>query len=138
MNCVNPGPIESRMMQAINSGQPPDAREAHDKLAAAVPAGRDLLPNLPSFIRRVCSSFALRPNFGSPEAGVFRLFSRRRAGCADVIEQHNRRVLADRPMRAFFVVVLAPIRHLFSGICKAQEPVRVQALRPKAAVEGFQ
>ncbi len=28
------------MMQAINSGQPPDAREAHDKLAAAVPAGR--------------------------------------------------------------------------------------------------
>jgi hypothetical protein len=34
----------------------------------------DLLPDLPSFIRRVCSSFALRPNFGSPEAGVFRLF----------------------------------------------------------------
>src|SRR3954471_3255686 len=33
----------------------------------------DLLPNLPSFIRRVCSGFALRPFFGSPEAGVFRL-----------------------------------------------------------------
>lgn len=35
--------------------------------------GSDLLPNLPSFIRRVCSSFALRPNFGSPAVRVFRL-----------------------------------------------------------------
>src|SRR4051812_37567110 len=35
--------------------------------------GLDLLPNLPSFIRRVCSGFELRPFFGSPEAGVFRL-----------------------------------------------------------------
>ncbi len=40
VNCVNPGPIESRMMQAMNRGQSPDAKEAHDKLAATVPAGR--------------------------------------------------------------------------------------------------
>jgi hypothetical protein len=37
----------------------------------------DLLPNLPSFIRRVCSGYALRPFFGSPEAGVFRLIALR-------------------------------------------------------------
>jgi hypothetical protein len=36
-------------------------------------------------------------------------FSRWQAGCAIVVQQHNRRLLADRPMRAFFVVVLAPL-----------------------------
>lgn len=40
VNCVNPGPIESRMMQSIDSGQSPKAKEAHDKTAALVPAGR--------------------------------------------------------------------------------------------------
>jgi hypothetical protein len=29
-----------------------------------------------------------------------------------------------RPVRALFVVVLAAILHLFSGICKTQEPSR--------------
>ena len=40
-------------------------------------------------------------------------------------------------MRAFFVVVLTPILHLFSGVCKAQEPVRVQTFGSEATVEGF-
>jgi NAD(P)-dependent dehydrogenase (short-subunit alcohol dehydrogenase family) len=40
VNCVNPGPIESRMMQSINSGQAADAKAAHDATAAAVPAKR--------------------------------------------------------------------------------------------------
>ncbi len=34
------------------------------------------------------------------------------------------------------VVVSAPILHLFVGVGKRQEPVLVQALGPKAAVEG--
>ncbi len=54
-----------------------------------------------------------------------------------MIQQHDRRLLADRPMRAFFIVVLAPILQLFLGICKAQEPVGVQTFRSEAAVEGF-
>jgi hypothetical protein len=33
------------------------------------------------------------------------------------------------------VVVLAPILHLFSGVCKVQEPVRVQTLRPETTIE---
>ena len=40
-------------------------------------------------------------------------------------------------MRAFFVVVLAPILHFRAGVVKRQEPVRVQALGPEAPVEGF-
>ncbi|KSB88596.1 oxidoreductase [Caulobacter vibrioides] len=40
VNCVNPGPIESRMMQSINSGQDADAKAAHDATAGAVPAKR--------------------------------------------------------------------------------------------------
>src|SRR5215471_19875707 len=38
-------------------------------------------------------------------------------------------------MRAFFVVVLAPILHLFASVCKAQGPVCVQALGSEQAVE---
>ncbi len=37
---VNPGPIESRMMDSINAGQSPDAKAAHDAIAAIVPQGR--------------------------------------------------------------------------------------------------
>ncbi|MBO9707683.1 MAG: SDR family oxidoreductase [Caulobacter sp.] len=40
VNCVNPGPIESRMMQSINSGQAADAKAAHDATSAMVPAKR--------------------------------------------------------------------------------------------------
>ena len=83
----------------------------------------DLLPELSSFIGRICSGFAVRPFFGSPEAGVFRLFSRWRAGCAIVVQQRNRGSLPDRPVRAFLIVVLAPILQLFLRICKTQEPV---------------
>jgi hypothetical protein len=35
------------------------------------------------------------------------------------------------------VVVLASILHLFRRVGKRQDPVGVQALRPKAAIEGF-
>ena len=54
-----------------------------------------------------------------------------------MIQQHDRRLLADRPMRAFFIVVLAPILQLFLSIRKTQEPVGVQTFRSEAAVEGF-
>lgn len=40
-------------------------------------------------------------------------------------------------MRAFFIVVLAPNLHLFARICKAQEPMRVQAFSAETTVEGF-
>lgn len=40
VNSVNPGPIESRMMQSINSGQAADAKAAHDATSSAVPAKR--------------------------------------------------------------------------------------------------
>lgn len=37
---VNPGPIESRMMDSINAGQSPDAKAAHAAVAAMVPQQR--------------------------------------------------------------------------------------------------
>jgi hypothetical protein len=40
-------------------------------------------------------------------------------------------------MRAFPVIVLAPILHLFLSICKAKEPMSVQTFCPEAAGEGF-
>jgi NAD(P)-dependent dehydrogenase (short-subunit alcohol dehydrogenase family) len=40
VNCVNPGPIESRMMQSINGGQAADAKAAHDLTTSLVPAKR--------------------------------------------------------------------------------------------------
>ena len=53
----------------------------------------DLSPKLHPPMSRVLASFELRPFFGSPEAGVFRLISQRRAGCAVMIEQRNRGLL---------------------------------------------
>lgn len=38
-------------------------------------------------------------------------------------------------MGPFRVVVVAPILHLFPGIRKAEEPVRVETFRPEATVE---
>jgi hypothetical protein len=43
--------------------------------------------------------------------------------------------MADRPMRPILIIVSTPILDLFAGIGKRQEPVRVQALSPEAAVE---
>jgi hypothetical protein len=57
-------------------------------------------------------TFALSPFSGPPEGRVLRP-SRWRAGCAIVVQHGNRRFLPDFPMRAFFVVVLAPILHIF-------------------------
>jgi len=54
-----------------------------------------------------------------------------------VIQQGNRRLLPDRPVGALLVVVLAPILQFFPGVCKAQEPVGVQAFNSEAAIEGF-
>ena len=54
-----------------------------------------------------------------------------------VIQQRNRRLVADRPMGAFLIVVLTPILQLFLGVCKAQEPVCVQTFGAKAAIECF-
>lgn len=54
-----------------------------------------------------------------------------------MIEQRDRDVVPDRPMRADLVIVSAPILHLFGRVGKRQEPVRVQAFCPEAPVEGF-
>jgi hypothetical protein len=40
-------------------------------------------------------------------------------------------------MWPILVVVLAPILQLFAGVGKGPEPVRVEALRPEAPVEGL-
>jgi len=40
-------------------------------------------------------------------------------------------------MGAFFVVVLTPILQLFSGVCKAQEPMCVQTLGSESTIERF-
>lgn len=41
VNCVNPGPIESRMMRSIETGvSPASAQKAHDQFAQMIPAGR--------------------------------------------------------------------------------------------------
>lgn len=68
---------------------------------------------------------------------TFPACSRWRPGCAKVIEQHNRRPVADRPMGALLVVVLAPILQLFSGGCKTQESMRVETFGSEATVEGL-
>jgi len=52
--------------------------------------------------------------------------------------QVGRDVVPDRAMRSDFVVVSAPSVQLFAGVCKAHEPVGVQALRSELAVEGFE
>lgn len=40
-------------------------------------------------------------------------------------------------MGPILIVVSTPILHLFAGVRKRQEPMRVQTFRPKLAVEGF-
>ena len=49
----------------------------------------------------------------------------------------DRDVVSDRAVGPNLVVVSAPILQLFAGIGKRQEPMRVQALRPKPAVDRF-
>ena len=99
--------------------------------------GHDLLPVDAPVYKESLFLRAVRPNFGSPAVRVFRLRSRWRAGCANVIQQANRRLLADRAVRALLVVVLAPILQFFLRVRKAQEPVSVQTFRPEATVERF-
>src|ERR1044071_6563508 len=59
------------------------------------------------------------------------------AGCTILVEQRYRGLLPDRPMRALFVVVPAPILHLFPRVRKVHEPVRVQTLGAEPTVECF-
>lgn len=54
-----------------------------------------------------------------------------------MIEQRDRHVVPDRPMRADLVIVSAPILHLFGRIGKRQEPMRFQAFCPEAPIERF-
>jgi ParB/RepB/Spo0J family partition protein len=77
------------------------------------------------------------PIVGAPEGRVSGPSSRWRAGCATAVLQRNRRLIADRPVRAFLVVVSAPSLQLFLRVSKRQEPVRVQALCPDAPVESL-
>src|SRR5262249_48989955 len=66
-----------------------------------------------------------------------RLFHDGGLAAPSLIQQHNRRLSADRPMWAFFVVVLAPILQFFLGVCKAHEPMSIQTFRSEPAVECF-
>jgi hypothetical protein len=52
-----------------------------------------------------------------------------------MVLQQNRRLVADRAMGTFFVVVLAPSLHLFLDVGKAQEPVGIESFLPEASVE---
>lgn len=49
----------------------------------------------------------------------------------------NQDLIPDCRMRAILIVVSTPSLQLFARICKGQEPMRVQALSPKLAVEGL-
>ena len=49
----------------------------------------------------------------------------------------DRDIVSDRAVRSNLIVVSTPSLHLFSGIGKRQEPVRVQALRTELAIERF-
>ena len=61
VNTINPGPIESRMMQSINSGQNADAKKAHDETAKRIPAGcygtPEEVAELVAFLASDASSF---------------------------------------------------------------------------------
>jgi len=78
---------------------------------------------------------ALLPNLGPPDAGVFPARSGRRAGCVAGIMQSARDVISDRAVGSVLIVVSTPSLQLFLGICKAHEPMRVQAFQPELAVE---
>src|SRR6516162_9438252 len=51
--------------------------------------------------------------------------------------QQDRRLVADCPVGPFFVLVSAPILHFFLRVCKAQEPVGIEAFLPEASIERF-
>lgn len=51
--------------------------------------------------------------------------------------QGNRDVVSDCAVGSALIVASTPILQLFAGICKAHEPVCVQAFRPELAVEAF-
>ncbi len=45
--------------------------------------------------------------------------------------------MADCAVRSLLIVVSAPSLQLFGRVCKRQEPVGVQTLRPQSTVKGF-
>ena len=51
--------------------------------------------------------------------------------------QQDRRLVADCPVGPFFVVVSAPILHFFLRVCKAQEPVGIEAFLPGSISSVF-
>lgn len=59
------------------------------------------------------------------------------AGCAIVVEQGSRGLLADCPVWPLIVVVPAPTLQLFPRVFMAHEPVLIEALRAEASVERF-
>ena len=79
---------------------------------------------------------ALRPFFGPPHAGVFRL--RRNGGLAAPSRLSNViGGLCRSPHVGVLRCSIYPNPPICSGIVKGQEPVRVQTLRPEASVECF-
>ena len=64
---------------------------------------------------------------GPADAGVFRLHSRRRAGCASRIHKRDRHLVADGAVSTNLVVVSTAMHHLLTAVVKWQ--VRVVGAR---------
>ena len=114
-----------------------DALKADTKKGAPCDHGSevDLRPFFPPAFGRALGWYEPPQVSGPAEAGVFRLHSGRRAGCASRIHERDRHLVADRAMWPNLIVVSTPILHLFAGVRKGQEPMLVQAFRSEAAVE---
>lgn len=52
-----------------------------------------------------------------------------------MILQQNGRLIADRPVGPFLIVVSAPSLYFFLGVCNGEEPMGVEAFGPEATVE---
>lgn len=89
-----------------------------------------LLCSLPLKLDRL-----IRDHFLDRRGWRFRPSSRRWAGCTAGVLQQDRGLVADGPARPILIIVSGPNLHPFGRIRKRQEPVRVQALTPEAAVE---
>ena len=53
-----------------------------------------------------------------------------------MIEQANRRLVADRAVWPNLIVVSTPSLHLFAGVFKAHEPMGIQTLGSELAIDG--
>ncbi len=114
----------------------------------------DLSPDFPPGMGRVLGLIALRPNFGPPDAGVFRpcdllpdvgppgqsfpaVLRSARAICRQPFHELFRGYIADRTVWANFVVVSTPSLAFSGHVVEAHEPVRVQAFHAELPVQAL-